>query len=169
MKALSVLLFLCFSSTIALAQQNEPGNSLQQTDTIRMVRDFGGTTYYDGGTLLRPKDIRSIVQDNEQALTLAESANTQSIISGIIAFSGGFMCGYQLGAIISGREPSYGVLAIGAGVIAISIPISISANRDLKRAVRTYNADIQSNQTTTGQYQLRLQSTGNTIGLVLTF
>jgi hypothetical protein len=169
MKALSVFLYLCFSATIALAQQNEPGNNSQQTDTISIIKTFGGTTYYDGRKQLKPKDIRNIVQDNEQALTLVKSANAQSVISGIIAFSGGFMCGYQLGAIISGREPSYGVLAIGAGVIAISIPISISANRDLKRAVRTYNADIQSNHTTTGQYQLRLQSTGNTIGLAFTF
>lgn len=56
------------------------------------------------------------------------------------------------------------VAGIGAVVIGISIPIRIAANKTATEAVEMYNGGILKNKPV-GRYELKLQSTGNTVGL----
>lgn len=89
-------------------------------------------------------------------------------ISSILGFAGGFLVGFNLGQAISGQQPQWAFSGVGAGLIAISIPISASANKKIKKAVTEFNT-VQKQPSLGNQWELKFQSTPQGIGLALQF
>lgn len=194
MKALSVFLYLCFSATIALAQQNEPGNNSQQTDTISIIKTFGGTTYYDGrkqlkpidsirivrkdgsakyyqgATLLKRRDIQEITKGNTEAYNHISSARAQKGFATVMAVSGTALMVTPIAMVIfDSRHRPWELTALGFCLVGISIPITLSGSHHVKKAVDVYNTGVVKSRTSAMRPELKLGITSNGAGLVFTF
>jgi hypothetical protein len=78
------------------------------------------------------------------------------------------MVGWPIGAAMAGGEPNWTMAGIGAGLIIISIPISLKFNKQAKQAVDIYNGGLQSSSLRT-KSELRFLMTGNGLGLTFRF
>lgn len=98
--------------------------------------------FYKGSELLAVKDFTLAMQSNPEAFKLANSAKSSYSAANVLGFIGGFMVGWPLGTAIGGGQPEWGLLAAGAGVLAIAIPISISSTKKMKEAANIYNKGL---------------------------
>ena len=106
------------------------------------------------------------MESNEQAYKQMRSAQTTLTLTSVIGFAGGFMVGWPIGAAIAGGEPNWALA--GAGLIAISIPLSIKFNKQAKQAVDNYNNGLQA-RSFWDKRELKLAVKGNGLGLMLYF
>ena len=113
-----------------------------QTITIRNT--FLGKQHFFGGQYKDVNEIKMILKTNPQALELFVNTFATSAFADICEYGGGFMIGYSIGQwLIKGNNKfNWSLLGIGAGVTLISIPISISAQKQRKLAVDVYNNSI---------------------------
>lgn len=137
------LILLTFAAlTISLAgMAQEIDNPMQgRRDSVEMKKAFGSYQFYHEGRQLKMKQLEELLKSNEQAYQQLRSSRSSRTISTILGFAGGFMIGWPLGTAIAGGEPNWALAGVGAGVVAVSIPISASANKKMKKAVSIYNA-----------------------------
>jgi len=121
--------------------------------------------FYQGGRLLTPKELVSIMENNSAALTLATKAKSNYGAANALGFVGGFLIGWPIGTAIGGGEPEWALLGVGAGITAIAIPIMSSAKKKMTEAVTIYNDGLES----TSSIRLDFKVTGNGVGLVFKF
>lgn len=135
---------------------------------INMEKTFGGYKFTQNGKNLGLSELVNTMKNDEQSYSLAKSAKSNYVLSQIIGGAGGFMVGWPLGTAIAGGEPNWTIAGIGAGLIIVSIPITSSANKKMKKAVNRYNSSI-----TSTSYTFRpsycIVSNGKGIGLSITF
>lgn len=137
------------------------------TDSIQRIKGFGGYRYEQSGRALNLSDIEFVVNRNSVASLLIRKANSLQLTSNIIQYSGGFLIGYSIGYGISKKYFNYSLIAVGCGLVLISIPITIASNNKLKIAVDTYNRG-RSSTSQINTYDLKLGFNQNGIGLTLT-
>lgn len=77
------------------------------------------------------------------------------------------MLGYTLGTSAGGGNANWTVGGIGAGMVVVSLPISISATSKVKKAISLYNEGPKTGAMHKREWQLTF--TGNTLGLVHPF
>ena len=65
------------------------------------------------------------------------------MIGSVLAFAGGFMVGWSIGAIVSGKDTQWYLAGAGAFLIVLSIPTSIGARKNLHEAIDIYNSGLQ--------------------------
>ncbi len=120
-------------------------NSIAQTssDTIEVKQRFGTSTFYKNGTILKPSQLLSLVQVNEEAFREMKLAKTNNDLGLVFGVLGGFMVGYPLGTALGGGKPQWELLGIGAGLIVISIPFSSAYNKHSKKAINLYNKGLK--------------------------
>lgn len=96
-----------------------------------------------------------------------KQAQNVDIVGQVVGFAGGFLVGYSLGGYLFGnKEIDWQLLGPGLGLVAIDIPISLTARSKRHKALRSYiNAMKGGRQRSIGS--LRLQYQGNGVGLVL--
>ncbi|MCJ8152613.1 hypothetical protein MKJ01_02410 [Chryseobacterium sp. SSA4.19] len=118
---------------------------------------------------------------NQEALGYMKKANTNSTVSQIFGAVGGGFIGFGLVKEITKNKTVYyngvavkekqaggwGLIGIGLGAIGIGIPFAISADKNLKKAIRTQNKAAGTEETKAASY--RLDISGNSIGLTYTF
>lgn len=159
---LTFLLILCLGA-VANCQV------LQKTEQpIEIKNVWGGTLFYQNGERLSLTKLDKILKSDTEAYSQFKRAKGNSTIASILGAAGGAAIGWQIGAAIGGGEPNWGVAGIGAGFIAIGIPISIKSAKQAKLAVNTYNKSHQ----TTGIWkrtEIKLAMKGNGIGLSFVF
>lgn len=80
------------------------------------------------------------MESNEEAHRLLYDARQYRGISQILGFAGGALIGYQLGNLIAGKDFDNVQGFLGAGLIAIAIPINIRQTRKIETAVDIYNS-----------------------------
>lgn len=152
---ISFIFGIAFSS---IAQDIKPSDQ-QLTDTIRMEKK-GGYKFYQGQQLLKIKDLKSILKTDELAYREFKSANSSSTIGSIFSYAGGFLIGWSVGTAISGREKAnWTPAAIGAGLVGISIPFAIKANKKVKKAVETFNRSC-TDRKNASLFEIKLNGTG---------
>ena len=130
----------------------------------------------NGLNILRKKDIRSLMQNNTEALHLYNTGkrkqNNGSWLAffGFCSFVGGFV---PLGIGIDNEEEGDklilgGVGLIGAGIASMTVGgiMSKRGKNDMGNAIKLYNAGLSSNQTT---MELHFGVTGRGVGLALKF
>ena len=138
------------------------------SDSIVMEKVFGGYKFYQGGKSLSMNQLVNVMESNEQAYKQMRSAQTTLTLTSVIGFAGGFMVGWPIGAAIAGGEPNWALAGAGAGLIAISIPLSIKFNKQAKQAVDNYNNGLQARSFWVKR-ELKLAVKGNGLGLMLYF
>lgn len=156
-----ILTLLTVSLNFAFAQT--------ETDSISVKKVFGGYQFYQGESRLNMKQLVNTMEPNVEAYSQIKSAQSSYTMATIVSFAGGFMIGWQLGAAIGGGDPNWAMAGIGAGLVAVSIPISKKFNNQAKQAVDTYNQGLQQTSSFWNRSELRFSMTGNGLGLILRF
>ncbi|HOB83872.1 MAG TPA: hypothetical protein PKX27_03385 [Bacteroidales bacterium] len=140
----------------------------QTSESITMKKVFGGYQFYQGDKRLNMNQLVNAIKPNEQAYKEIRSAKTTYAITSVFAGAGGFMVGYPIGTAIGGGDPNWTMAGIGAGLIVVSIPLSVKFNKQARQAVNTYN-----NGSVTGSFwnksEFKFCFTANGMGLKLRF
>jgi hypothetical protein len=156
--ALTFLLAVCFN----LHAQSAHGR-------VDVEKVFAGHRFSQNGHRLSVDEMVALMRENKEAYAKMKAAKSTSTIASILSGAGGFMVGYPVGTHFAGGEPNWTMAGIGAGLIVVSIPISIKFNRQAKSAVDLYHAGLYEARLKQNPTELLLGSTKNGYGLVLRF
>ena len=138
------------------------------SDTISVKKVTGGYRYYQGVKQLEKNELAGVLKSNGQAANQLQSAQSTYAAAMIFSYTGGFLVGWPVGTALGGGKPEWILAGVGAGLIAIAIPMSRSYNKKVKLAVDTYNNGLKTSSFRNNT-ELRLSMTGNGIGLTLKF
>ena len=119
-------------------------STFAQNDSIIAKKAFGGYKFEHNGQLVSPKAMLKIMEQNEEALTYMKKAKTNSDLSMILGFSGGFLIGWPVGTAIAGGDPNWLLAGIGAGILIVGIPVAKAYTTNALKAVEIYNSGQQS-------------------------
>ena len=113
------------------------GTMARQCDTIRIE----GGKYFCGEYRLKTAvDFRDALAADKEALDAYNAAYGLSIGANVIAGIGGGLLGWVLGSSINERNPSHEnagtFMAVGGGIIVVSLGMAIGAAGKVKKAVK---------------------------------
>ena len=111
---------------------------------IETKKGFWGHTYHQEGKRMTMKTLTTAMKSDNEAYQLMKKAKTNYGIASVIGGAGGFMFGYGLGAAITGNNPDWALLGIGAGLVVVSLPITKQVNKQTAEAIDMYNAFLES-------------------------
>ncbi len=136
MKAIILLFFaaLTFGASFNAYAQN--------ANEIEIRTNFFGSKFYKGDAIISVNQVLEEMAPNESVYNLMISAKKDYLFTQILTASGGFMIGWPVGTAISGGEPNWAMAGIGAGIIAISIPISSNFKKKAHSAIKQHNTII---------------------------
>ncbi|WP_179353785.1 hypothetical protein [Winogradskyella vidalii] len=136
---------------------------------IEIEKVFGGYKYTQNGKLMKMKDLVKTMESNQKAFDLIKKAQSNNTIASIIGGAGGFLVGWPIGTAIGGGDANWTLAGIGAGLIAIGIPISSGVNKNAKKAVELYNSSLNSTSYYEFKPEFKIIAKGNGIGLSMNF
>lgn len=136
---LTVTIWMIFGATFA---QRNIENKTHGSDSIDVISNFYGTRFYYKNQPIKAKDFKVLLQPNAEAYNSYKSARTSNAFSTILSYAGGFLIGWPIGTAIGGGKPEWALAGIGGGLVALAIPLAISSNKKMKKAVHLYNSGI---------------------------
>ncbi|MCF6359362.1 MAG: hypothetical protein L3J29_01215 [Cyclobacteriaceae bacterium] len=131
------LLFLVI--TLSLLVSSQPSKA-QVADTLYLKSTFWGNKFYKGDTIYGINGVLEELAANEQPYNLMLKAKKDNTFAQIFGAAGGLLIGWSVATDISGGEHNWYLIGIGAGFVAISIPISINFKKKANQALRDHNA-----------------------------
>lgn len=149
---------LCMIFSIQLSAQSNPD--------LRLGK---GGTLYQGGTVIKPKDMLRIMEPVPEALAAFKKAKANYDAASVFAVIGGFLVGYPLGTALAGGDPQWGLAAGGAALIlVVGLPLNSAFKKNANIAIDLYNK----NKANTAQHfqpklHLGIQTSG--VGMSLRF
>lgn len=142
----------------------------QNQDEISInYSSWSGVSFSQNGISYTFKEAIPLMQSNQEAYQLLKSAKSSSDFANVLGAAGGFMVGWPIGTAIGGGDPNWTLAAVGAGLIAISIPISGGAKKKAQSAVDKYNSSLNTISYNNYKPQLEFASMQTGIGFRLTF
>ncbi len=153
---------------LLIATQLSWSQATQTTDSISMVKVFGGYKFMKSGERLTMHQLNQVMMDNEEAYLHYKKAKTNYGWGAALSFAGGFMVGWPLGTALAGGEPNWALAGIGAGLITISIPLNQGFNKHARKAVGVYNKSAVS-QSSLNRPKLNFALNSAGIGIRLLF
>jgi hypothetical protein len=151
MKKILILAFL-FINVLCVC-----GQSI--SDTIE-VKQALGPVFFQHGKRLKPRELLEITRYNTESYKEMKIAKSNNDISSVFGFAGGFLIGWPLGTALAGGDPNWTLAAIGAGCVAIAIPLSIAGSKHAKKAVEIYNNGLKQTGQTHVDFNLGLTGSG---------
>ncbi len=136
---------------------------------IEMEKVFGGYKYTQNGNQMTMRDLVKTMESNQQAFELIKKAQSNNTLASILGFAGGGLIGWPIGTAIGGGDAEWALAGIGAGLVAIGIPISSSANKKAKHAVELYNSSLNPTSYYEFKPEFKVITNGNGIGLSMNF
>ncbi len=130
-----IVLFLLLIFSVGVAWSQTPG------DTISYNKVFGGYKFEYNGKLLTPKSMLTLMENDSVAYNLMWQAKSSYNLAMVIGAVGGALIGYPIGTAMGGGEPVWAMAGVGAGLVMLSIPISMAYNRKALGAVRIFNGN----------------------------
>jgi hypothetical protein len=127
MKTFFTLFLLFFSAVILNAQTG---------GDIVMKK----TKFYEDNRLLKPKDVLSRMQVDEEAYKTFKKAKANYDAGQAMGFVGGFLIGWPVGTAFGGGDPEWGLAGAGAALVIGSLPLMASFKKHSKNALSIYNA-----------------------------
>ncbi|XMO87496.1 hypothetical protein AAFN75_04270 [Algibacter sp. AS12] len=143
--------------------------SLVNAQKIDTEKVFGGYKYTYNKELISIGDLASIIETNTDAYELIKKGRTNRSLSGVLGFVGGGLIGWPIGTSLGGGEVNWTLAGIGAGLIAVAIPISSRSNKKINQAVELYNASINPTSSTTFKPEFKIIANGRGFGLAMNF
>jgi hypothetical protein len=110
---------------------------------ITVKKAFGGQQYFLDGKRLTVAQLAETMEGNSEAYSIINNARTANAISMLIGGAGSFMIGYPMGTAAAGGDPNWLLAGIGAGLVAISIPINQKFNKQSRSAIDLYNEGLK--------------------------
>lgn len=160
---ISLLLFACIS--IYSQTTKDTLKTKDINDSITVV----GNRYYQNNMRLSMAQISDRLSANPTAYKMVKDARSSGFLSMILSCAGGGLIGYPVGTAIGGEEPKWAMAGIGAGLLAIAIPIAIGADKKVKKAVRLYNKSLKPIAYQKPKTSFCIENTQNGIGIVMRF
>jgi hypothetical protein len=131
MKNLIFILFLIFCTTQYCSAQR-----------IELQKTAFGFKCYQNDKKLNKTELNNLLKSNYQAPPLMQSARNTKGLALFIGFIGGIIIGQPLWNKARRNETNWNYIGLGAGMVIISIPIAINANKKAKKAVGLYNSSL---------------------------
>ena len=136
---------------------------------IEMEKFMGGYKFTQNGNKLTMRDLVKTMESNQEAFDLIKKAQSNHTFASILGFAGGGFIGWPIGAAVAGGDANWTLAGIGAGLIAIGIPISSSANKKAKQAIGVYNSSLNSTSYYEFKPEFQVIANGNGIGFSMSF
>lgn len=162
LKCFVVSIFLILIAIPDVIAQNDK-------EKIEIEKIFGGYRYTQNGRTLKMNQLVNKMRFDELAYPKIKTARLNNTLATIFGATGGFLIAYPIGTAIANGEPNWTLAYIGAGLIVLSIPISILGNKKAAEAVKIYNANLFDQASHFKESQLRLNISGVGLGLTLKF
>lgn len=162
MASLSFLLSLTVAP--AFGQTDIPASS---ADSIKILTGFG-LSFSQAGRELTLNQVMFQMREDEQAFKEIKKARDIRRFADFVGGVGGAMIGWTIGTALGGGDPNWAFAGIGAGVIAVSLPISASYRKKAKGAINSYNRGLRKTSFRAPQ-ELKFSMTGNGVGLMWQF
>jgi hypothetical protein len=156
LKTISILSFFIVST--ACLGQNQP---------IVYNESGFGTIFTQDGKTLRPKNLVTITEGQEEANLYMDKAKLNSDLATFFGFVGGALIGWPIGTALGGGDPNWALAGAGAGCIVIAIPLSSGYKKNAIKGVESYNKNISTSSQRRGTYQLTASGAG--IGISFSF
>ncbi len=133
MKYFIILFFTVLILGVSITAQSQNANELE------MRSNFFGSKFYKGDTIMGINQVLEEMAPNEAVYNLMISAKKDNVFAQLLGAAGGFMIGWPVGTAIGGGEPNWTMAGIGAGLVAISIPISSNFKKKALSAIKQHN------------------------------
>ncbi len=159
-----ILLAVLLPGSIIAQQQTD---KTEQKSALYYKGDMPGKGCYYQGRVIRPARVPDIMRSDPEAYALARNARSNGGLAQVLGYAGGFLIGYPIGTALGGGDPEWVMAGIGAGLLAIGIPLAISSDKKMQRAVEIYNDNLE--MQSGSHWRLELASSIDGIGLSLRF
>jgi hypothetical protein len=117
------------------------------------VRSAGlGSSYEQRGVSLDQGDMLDKLSERPATRDDVQKARTLQTVAVILGATGGALIGWPIGSAIGGDpDPAWILAGIGAGVVVVSIPFSISSSSSVAKAVKAHNDSFESRKSSKRQ------------------
>ncbi|MGB2768184.1 MAG: hypothetical protein WBC88_00465 [Candidatus Zixiibacteriota bacterium] len=126
--------FVCLSSTAAAQELSVKRHWF--TGTYKYSTD--GVNYHEFGKGW--SSLKGVVEENQEALGLVNSARSLNIISQICGGAGGALLGWNLGTELGGREAEPSLWVAGGVLFVTGLTMDIVGNSKVHKAAKVYNS-----------------------------
>lgn len=155
MKNIFLTLFVALATIITCNSQN-----------IEMRKTIWGYKFTQNGEKLSMAETTKKMESNKNAFELMKKAKTNNLLAEILCDAGGACIGYSIGTAIADGNPNWTLAGIGAGLIAIGIPISLRVHKNVNQAIDLYNLGLNM---TSYKPEFEIIANGNGIGMTMNF
>ncbi|MEZ4853844.1 hypothetical protein [Flavobacterium sp.] len=160
-------LILLFVGLLSFAQRNVEAKTIPANKPIEIQNG----KFYIEGDYYSHYDIKNhLMVTNSDAYKAYKSYKTKSSVGGFLLGAGGalIVCDVIRGLASDVDYPS-SFTYVGAGLVAVSIPVLSGRKKRLQQSIDTYNETITPNKTMGLNVDVLLVSNRNGIGLTVTF
>jgi hypothetical protein len=140
MKKIAFLALLVTSFLLCQAQTDSSQIALKNKITLNGNMWKGVKYSYSGSNNVDIRKIRTMLNIDNQNATFIKQAQCAKIIGRVTAVTGGICLGFGINDILGGGKFNVPLMAIGGGLIGVSIPISSLSVSKMRKAVNRYNA-----------------------------
>ncbi|MEL6589854.1 MAG: hypothetical protein AAFQ68_07240 [Bacteroidota bacterium] len=137
--------------------------------SIEIQKSIWGLRFSQNGDLLNINQLVDAVETHPEAFILAKKAKSKNTVATIIGGIGGACIGIPAGAAVGGGEAPWALAGVGAGLILVSIPFSMKANKQFESSVNAYNQSLGGLENRVFQPQLSLLADADGFGLSIRF
>lgn len=132
------------------------------------VRD---NKFYINDTVVYKHEITKTLAANPEALNLYKKSRTKESVGGLLAGAGvGLIIGDVVKGLVSDTDYPSGFTYVGAGLVAVSIPVLSGRTKMRNKSIEIYNESVKENSPTLGyNFDMKIITNSNGIGLNITF
>ena len=141
---IQLIAFFLLSNTEAFGQFNNDSIKIEKMD---------GTSFIYKDKYLNSKELLKLMRSNFDAYLEMKKAKTNLTSSYIIACSGVYLIGWQLGKAAFGNDPKWALVGLGAGLVILAIPFRKSYFTYAEKAVHIYNEGKKNQH---GQHDIKM-------------
>ena len=141
-------------------------------DTISYIPKQGEYMYTIQGHKLSFSQLKVLTSSYPKSYAYIKKAETNQILATLFSCAGGALIGWELGGACAGKDFDWVLPNIGAGLIAVSIPLRKWYNKNSLKAIELYNQQINQNKKDLSflkKYELKFGFGSNGVGLTLSF
>ena len=149
-----IILFTLFLSATAFSQEI----------TIEKNR------FFLEGKKISPKEVKTLLASNTEALALFKSSRTKSSVGGfLLGFGGGLIVADLVSGAMADIQYPTPVTYIGLASLVTSIPILSGRNKKRDEAIALYNNGLKKSAANDTNYELNIVANQNGYGLQFQF
>ncbi len=115
----------------------------QDADTISVLKGNLGASYTLKGKILTVSKLEKTLLHNKEAMRTIRSGKPVKTVALVMSFAGGGLLGWSLADLMFKGKVNPYVAGSGVALVGLSIPLSLSYDKKLQKAVRLYNASLR--------------------------